>query len=338
MAYGLPKVHKNPTSLRSVVSTTNSLLAIFFTWLDYKMKELLPHIKAYIKNSTEVIIDLKDLHLPPNAKLFSADAVSMYTNIDTVSGIQAMSDFLEANSAQIPPTFPKVLFLQILETVMTRNIFSFSDTFWLQLSGTTMGTPAACAYATITSGQHENSRIFPTYSQHLLYYKRYIDDIFGIWIPPERNSQEVWTTFKEEINNWGNLKWKVEDLSQQSVFLDLSIEIKGSKIQTKTFQKSMNLYLYIPPLSAHPHSCFKGLVAGEMRRYWIQNNPVDFQHLLTKFLDRLRDRGHMLHKIAPMLEQTATHLDSNTIYSQATPAKESNTLYIHTTHHSNGLQ
>jgi hypothetical protein len=46
----------------------------------------------------------------------------------------------------------------------------------------------------------------------------------------------------------------------------------------------------------------------------------------------------MLHNIAPMLEQAAAHLDSNTIYSQATPAKESNMLYIHTTHHPNGLQ
>jgi len=336
--YGLPKVHKNPVALRPVVSTTNSLLAIFSTWLDYKMKELLPYVKSYIKNSTEVILDLKDLHIPQNAKLFSADAVSMYTNIETVSGIKAMSDFLEANNAQISPTFPKVLFLQILETVMTRNIFSFSDTFWLQLSGTAMGTPAACNYATITFGQHENSRIFPSYSQHLLYYKRYIDDIFGIWIPPERNNQEAWTNFKEEINNWGNLKWKFEDLSQHTVFLDLSIEIKGSKIQTKTYQKAMNLYLYIPPLSAHPHSCFKGLVTGEMRRYWIQNNPIDFQQLLIKFIDRLRDRGHTLQDIATILEQAAAHLDSNTLHPTTTPAEESSTLYIHTTYHPNGLQ
>jgi hypothetical protein len=36
--YGLPKVHKNPVTLRPVVSTTNSLLAVFSIWLDYKMK------------------------------------------------------------------------------------------------------------------------------------------------------------------------------------------------------------------------------------------------------------------------------------------------------------
>jgi hypothetical protein len=37
--YGLPKVHKTPMSLRPVVSSTNSLLAVFSVWLDYKAKE-----------------------------------------------------------------------------------------------------------------------------------------------------------------------------------------------------------------------------------------------------------------------------------------------------------
>jgi hypothetical protein len=53
-------------------------------------------------------------------------------------------------------------------------------------------------------------------------------------------------------NNWGNLSWKVENLSQQTVFLDLSIQIKDFRIQIKTFQKVMNLYLYIPPSGLQP--------------------------------------------------------------------------------------
>jgi hypothetical protein len=34
--YGLPKVHKTPMSLWPVVSSSNSLLAVFSVWLDYK--------------------------------------------------------------------------------------------------------------------------------------------------------------------------------------------------------------------------------------------------------------------------------------------------------------
>jgi len=180
--YGLPKVHKTLFSLWPVVSMTNSLLAVFSIWLDYKMKELLPFImtnsllalfsiwldykmkellpfimrnsllavfsiwlnykmkellpfiKSYIKNSVEVINDLKILHIPQNALPFSADAISMYTSIEITSGLQSIRNFLACNQDDIPDTFPRNLFLEILETVMNSNIFSFPNTFWHQLA------------------------------------------------------------------------------------------------------------------------------------------------------------------------------------------------------------
>jgi len=336
--YGLPKVHKTPFSLRPVVSTTNSLLAVFSIWLDYKMKELLPFIKSYIKNSIEVINDLKTLHIPENALLFSADAISMYTNIDTASGLLSMHDFLIYNQDHIPTTFPKALFLEILETVMNNNIFSFSNTFWHQLSGTAMGTPAACAYATITFGHFENTVILPRFNSNLLYYKRYIDDIFGIWLPSTNGTDETWRLFTTELNKWGRLKWKIEQPSLQTVFLDLNIQLKNQEIITSTYQKAMNLYLYIPPLSAHPPSCLKGLIAGEMRRYWLQNNLTDFKVILSKFIDRLLDRGHTIHTLKPIFIQAATALDNRLLSSTFTTKQTENTLYIHRTFHPNGIK
>ncbi len=118
-------------------------------------------------------------------------------------------------------------------------------------------------------------------------------------MPPTERKPETWENFKRELSNWGNLTWKIENLSQSTVFLYLNIQIKGPRIQTSTHQKDMNLYLYIPPMSAHPKSCLKGLIAGEMKRYWIQNNAEDFKTLLVKFLDRLRERGHTISALAP---------------------------------------
>ncbi len=275
--YGLPKVHKQPISLRPVVSTSGSLLAIFSTWIDFKMKTLLPLIQSYVQNSINVTNELRDIILPDNALIFTADAISMYTNIDTDIGIQSIRDFLTYNMNSIPTDFPHELFLQILEIVMKNNIFSFADTYWLQLTGTAMGTPAACAYATITFGHYENSVILKDFKNELLFYKRYIDDIIGVWVPPATNDPGTWYNFKNKLNNWGNLKWKVEEPSTRSTFLDLDIQLQNKRFIFKTYQKDMNLYLYIPPSSAHPPSCFKGLIAGELRRYWLQNNPNNFQ-------------------------------------------------------------
>jgi hypothetical protein len=75
--YGLPKLHKTPVTLRPVVSGINSLQAVFSNWLDYKLKELLPLVKSFVKDSTTVIKKLKELNLPQEALLFSADATSV---------------------------------------------------------------------------------------------------------------------------------------------------------------------------------------------------------------------------------------------------------------------
>ncbi len=334
--YGLPKVHKHPLTLRPVVSCINSFISIFSNWLDFKMKALLPLVKSYTRNSADVLEDLKFINIPKNALLFSADAKSMYTNIDTTIGLQSIRAFLEHNKDCIPSNFPSELFLNILELVMNNNIFSFADTKWLQLAGTAMGTPAACAYATITYGHYENTVILTEFAPNLIYYRRYIDDIFGIWIPPDSHQTEKWKTFENKLNQWGPLEWKIEKPSNKTVFLDLNIELINSKIFTSTFQKSLNLYLYLPPRSAHPPSCLKGLIAGEMRRYWIQNSQDEFTEILKKFIIRLTERGHQLKDIIPILQQTAAKLNSTP--SHKASKNNLNTLFIHQTYHPHGVQ
>jgi len=220
----------------------------------------------------------------------------MYTNINTTTGIQSIKKFIQNNQDVIPEEFPSDLLLQILQIVMENNIFTFGNTTWLQLSGTAMGTPVACAYATRSYGQHENSYILPNFGAQLLYYRRFIDDVFGIWIPPETNPEGKWKEFKEVLNNWGGLEWVTEKPTKATVFLDLNIKILQSKIHTSTFQKSLNLYLYIPPKSAHPPSCLKGLISGELRRYWFQNSPEDFKKILIKFMEQLVNRGHRFNR------------------------------------------
>jgi hypothetical protein len=303
------------------------------------MKELLPLIQSYTKNSTDIIQDLRELTLPENATLFLADAKSMYTNIDTSLGLETLKDFLLKNSTGISTTFPTNLFLQIMELVMRNNIFSFQDTYWLQTSGTAMGTPVACAYATITYGHYENSILLPNFKSNLLYYQRYIDDIFGIWIPSTAgNNAETWESFKNQLNSWGSLKWVIEEPSLNTNFLDLTLSISESKILTKTFQKDMNLYLNIPASSAHPPSCLKGLIMGEMRHYWIQTNKDNFEAMLSKFILRLTERGHKIENLIPILVQAPASLDSSTTPHHSSRTNDDQTLYLHWSYHPHGIQ
>ena len=63
---------------------------------------------------------------------------------------------------------------------MKNNIFEWGDLYFLQLLGTAMGTSAACMWATIYFAVHETETLLPTYGRHLLIFKRFIDDMFGI--------------------------------------------------------------------------------------------------------------------------------------------------------------
>lgn len=132
----------------------------------------------------DITSDLKSLNFPKEATIFLAAAKSMYTNIDMELGLSAFRDFQQTNSNKIPADLPVDLFLQILEIALQDKIFKFADT-WLQLSGTAMGTPIACACATITFGHYKKTNRLTEFGSILLFYRRYINDIFGTGIPSE---------------------------------------------------------------------------------------------------------------------------------------------------------
>jgi len=141
-----------------------------------------------------------------------------------------------------------------------------------------------------------------------------------------------------KLNSWGPLKWVVQEPSTKVQFLDLNITLDNSTIRVETYQKPMNLYLYIPPLSAHPPSCFKGLIFGELRCYWSQNSPETFQKLLSKFIQRLVDRGHTLKQLIPIISQAAITIDQKGQHRATLKKDDSSTLYIHWRYHPAGIQ
>ena len=85
---------------------------------------------------------------------------------------------------------------------------------------------------------------------------RFLDDIFGIWTG---NHTDEWSSYKADLNNFGILTWEVSDLSTSVDFLDLTLSIENGRIVSKTYQKPMNLFLYLPPSSAHPLAVSKAL-------------------------------------------------------------------------------
>jgi hypothetical protein len=164
----------------------NSIPDIFSKWVDFWLKKIVRDIlPTYIRDAKDLQKELKKSFpngLPPNAKLFSVDAVGIYANIDTPHGIEVLTRWLTDHRDELPRSTPSDILIAALNEIMSNNIIQFGDTYWRQLRGCAMGTSAAVNYAYLYVGLLEVRRLLPRYKESLLFFRRFIDDGIGVWI------------------------------------------------------------------------------------------------------------------------------------------------------------
>jgi hypothetical protein len=71
------------------------------------------------------------MDVQPGARLFIADAVAMYTNINTDRALQFVSQHILDNVSQFA-NVPGEAFIDALDIIMALNVLTFRDTAWIQ--------------------------------------------------------------------------------------------------------------------------------------------------------------------------------------------------------------
>jgi hypothetical protein len=264
------KIHKTPMATWPIVAIRGSITAGLGTWLDQQLQPICKKLPTYLKSYfklTDLLTDLLDL--PGGARLFTADAVSMYTNINTNHALSVIQQYL-------PPTPHNKAIMTALDIIMKHNFFQFGDTSWLQLTGTAMGTPPAPIYATLYFGIHEQETILRKYGRFFLFYKRYIKNVLGIWHCANENfDRRMGESFQEDLDKFGQLRWEVSQRSDTVIFLDLQLTIKNGRLTYSLYEKPLNLHMYLPPHSAHPPGILRGLGFGMIYRLHRLNSETD---------------------------------------------------------------
>ena len=338
------KVHKIPWMMRPIVCCAGTFMNDWSKWLDYWLQQLKPNVPTYTKDSQQILDETRLLNLSPNAKLFTCDANSMYNNIDTEHAIEVISWWLDDLHAKgkLPLGFPLEPVKVAMKMIMRNNVFEWGDLFFLQLLGTAMGTSSAVMWATLYYAYHEVHCLIPNHGHNLLYFKRFIDDIFGVWTG---NVTSDWDRFCEDVNDFGILTWDITNddhrPSNSVDFLDLTLSIVDGKIVSKTFQKKMNLFLYLPASSAHPQGCIKGTIYGLIGRYYAQNSyRKDYIYFVTTLYRHLLDRSWDREFIRRLILEATSTIESRS--SATTPASsrvtdDEDNLFIHLEYHPNDI-
>jgi hypothetical protein len=225
----------------------------------------------------------------------------MYPSININDGLSLLKEaIVQFNTKQNEHNKIDCQFIiDLAEFVLKNNYFVFGlNTYWLQMSGTAMGTPLAVTFACIYINQLEQLTIKAlqnngiVFNQICLYYRRYIDDIFAIFTSEEEALQFV-NTFNEMRP--GQIELITTHIGKSVTFMDLDIMISDetNKIYTKIYQKPKNAYLYLPPSSFHQKHIFQNTITAELRRYKLKCSlDEDYCNIKNEFYIRLLTRGY----------------------------------------------
>ena len=122
----------------------------------------------------------------------------------------------------------------------------------------------------------------------------------------------------------------------------MTLTIENDSIISKTYKISMNLHLYIPPMSEHPPGCILGTIFGLISRYYQQNTYKKgfayFSGLLyQRTLEWGWDQGlirELIFEATSRVEKTTTSLHER-VETEETNTKD--TLFIDFKFHKDGV-
>lgn len=131
--------------------------------------------------------------------------------------------------------------------------------------------------------------------ESLLFYRRYIDNLFFIWEGNESSLQE----FMSELNsNDNNIKLDYESNREQIHFLDVNILRQGDTLTTTVYFKPIDRNSYLPLSSGHRPLWLRNIPKGQMiqvRRNCTTDNDFQIQSKIIK--DRFLQKGYREHDL-----------------------------------------
>jgi hypothetical protein len=123
--YILPKVHKTPWKTRPVVSAISSVPESLSKWIDLHLQQVIHLCPAYLQDTWQLLCDLRTLgQIPLDTVMYTADAVSMYTNIYTDHALEVFQAWFTLHETELPAGYPVTKILDGLSLIMQSNVFS----------------------------------------------------------------------------------------------------------------------------------------------------------------------------------------------------------------------
>jgi hypothetical protein len=196
--------------------------------------QFIPLRKAFkVKNSPQLIADLKEVEIQPNIRLASFDSSSMYTNICAMYLRDIMENSLKLNSMEIRQTLEM---LKIYDLLINKNYFSHEVNILHQNEGLAMGAPSSATLLEIFLQYiEENFIIDILIDNKILGYFRCVDDTF---IAYDQSVTDINSVSNEFNQIHQNLQYTIELEENKKInFLDLTVFRINKIVEFNIYQK-----------------------------------------------------------------------------------------------------
>ena len=192
--------------------------------------------------------------------------------------------------------------MQMIRTVLDNNIFGFGEQNYIQKEGVVIGSRLGknfvCTYMRKWDEALLESPVIP------LFYKRFIDDGFGVWTGSETELKQF-ASYANSIHD--NIKVELRYDNKQIEFLDTLVKIEDGHIYTDLFIKPSDKQVYLNSTSCHPANTKKGLAYGlGLRIRRICEREADYRRHRKDLKIQLRRRGYSGRLIESQLQKVDT--------------------------------
>ena len=142
--YGLPKIHKPDTPLRSIMSSCGSVIYGVAKELTKILKPLVGKSPHHIHSTQDFVEQVKQFTLAPGECLSSYDVSALFTSVPVDPALNVITDLLEKDPTLNDRTvLPLKDIILLLEFCLKNMFFSFQDQFYEQVKGAAMGSPVS---------------------------------------------------------------------------------------------------------------------------------------------------------------------------------------------------
>jgi hypothetical protein len=307
--YGLPKIHKNDTPLRPIVSQIDSPSYKINKFLDYILTTAEKEIPYLLQDTTKFLQYINELDKFTQLKpiLFTIDVTSLYTVLPHEMCIEYVTEMYtetmhnwDKYTPDIKPISVDYL-LSILRVILNQGFFQFDDKIYCQNYGITMGAPSSVKIANITLYKHLDkiqNKFSGIKPQHCY---RLIDDIFGLWL----DTKESLLAWFEHLNNSHNtIKFTIEYSFKEIPFLDTLVYIENDTVKTRLYKKPIDKKQYLHYNSEHPYYTKNAIPYAQALRYRrIISEDTILNKELTQLANTFIDRGYPPNKVQQQINK-----------------------------------